>query len=210
VKLAIIDYGRGNLHSVHSGFEKAAELAGLDVNIQVTHDPAWILAADKVCLPGVGAMGDCFAQLKAAGLDQIVRQCFAQKPFLGICVGMQILFEAGDEHGGCEGLGLVAGQVVRFPKSELKVPHMGWSPVTHKPHPVLVGIPAGARFYFVHSYHVLPADPDLVLASAPYGVSVPAVIGRDNWLATQFHPEKSHQWGLQLLANFLNWSPTLS
>jgi glutamine amidotransferase len=138
-----------------------------------------------------------------------VRKAFAEKPFLGICVGMQVLFEFGDENGGSDGLGLVAGKVVRFvDKPGLKVPHMGWNQVFHQSHPLFDGIPNGARFYFVHSYKVAPTSPeDVQIATCDYGGQFPVAIAGKNWLATQFHPEKSHQWGLKLLSNFIQWQP---
>jgi len=206
--LAIVDYGRGNLHSVKSGFEKARDNLELDLDVLVTANVAEIEIADRVVLPGVGAMGDCFAQLQSSGLVEAVKHAFQHKPFFGICVGMQILLETGQENGGCKGLGYVPGQVVRFkPQENIKIPHIGWNQVEHGNHPLFAGIPDKARFYFVHSYHVaLPVDQQhLAIAQCEYGSGFPAAIGANNWVATQFHPEKSHQWGIQLLQNFLLW-----
>lgn len=211
MKIAIVDYGRGNLHSVQSGLEKALELSGLTGQVFLSADASMILSADKVVFPGVGAMGDCYQQLMTSGLEPVVRQAFATKPFLGICVGMQVLFESGEENGGSAGMGLIPGRVVRFEqKAGLKVPHMGWNQVMHQSHPLFKGIPSGARFYFVHSYQVQPKSvADVQIATCDYGGEFPVAIAGPNWLATQFHPEKSHQWGLQLLSNFIQWQPPI-
>lgn len=208
MKIAVIDYGRGNLHSVHSGVEKALDLSGIEGKVLLTSDAQKILDADRVIFPGVGAMGDCYQQLVKSGLKNVVLEAFAAKPFLGICVGMQVLLEQGEENGGSPGLGLVKGKVVRFAdKPGLKVPHMGWNQVIHDGHPLFDGIPTGARFYFVHSYKVAPVNAEQVIARTDYDGWFPAAIGGKNWFATQFHPEKSHQWGLRLLVNFIRWTP---
>lgn len=211
MQIAIVDYGRGNLHSVHSGLEKAVELSGVDAKVVLTSDPEVIAAADKVVFPGVGAMGDCYQQLLNSNLDAAVREAFKSKPFLGVCVGMQVLFETGEENGGSDGLGFVKGKVVKFAAEQgLKVPHMGWNEVFHNDHPLFEGIPQAARFYFVHSYKVQPADIAVQQAHCEYGGQFTAAVGADNWFATQFHPEKSHQWGLKLLSNFVKWNPAKS
>ena len=207
--IAIVDYGRGNLHSVLSGFEQAAKLLGRDYTVQITADPEEIRSARRVVLPGVGAMGDCYQQLVQSGLKDEVIKAFKEKPFMGICVGLQILFEAGEENGGCEGLGLIPGQVIKFRQPDgqepLKIPHIGWNQVHAKPHKLFQGIPQDARFYFVHSYHgaLDAAHQHLEIATCDYGAPFPVVIGEKNWVAIQCHPEKSHKWGLQLIQNFL-------
>ena len=207
--VAVIDYGMGNLHSV----AKALEHAG-SAKVIVSHDPATILAADRVVLPGVGAIRDCIAEIRRLGMDQVIQEAAANKPFLGVCVGMQALMEFSEENGGTACLGLLPGQVKFFGESlrdphsgtPLKVPHMGWNQVhQEQSHPLWAGIPQDARFYFVHSYYVSPADPALLAASSEHGVQIAAAVARDNIFAAQFHPEKSQQVGLQLYANFLQW-----
>ncbi len=207
--IAIIDYGMGNLHSVAKAFEHVAPRA----EVAVTADPAVILGAGRVVFPGVGAMADCVRELETRGLTGAVRQAAAQKPFLGICLGLQALFEHSEE-GGCTGLGILPGRVLRFPgeamKDEagekLKVPHIGWNTVHQvMPHPMWAGIEDGARFYFVHSYYVEPASPDLVAAVSHYPFAFTCAVARGNLFAVQFHPEKSQAAGLRLLANFVTW-----
>lgn len=208
--IAIIDYGMGNLHSVSKAFEHVAP----DANVIVSSDADKIRSADKVVLPGVGAMRDCMAEMKRLGVDALVKEVSVDRPFLGICVGMQALLEHSEENDGVDSIGLFPGHVMRFAddlKEEgqrLKVPHMGWNQVKQKlDHPLWHDIENNSRFYFVHSYYV-PADSgeDYVVGQAQYGCSLAAAIARDNIFAVQFHPEKSQHSGLQLLKNFAHWS----
>jgi len=208
--IAVIDYGMGNLRSV----SKALEHVAGGKPVVVTADPAVVAAAKRVVFPGQGAMPDCMAELDARSLRAAVLAAAQDKPFLGICVGEQMLFERSDE-GNVPALGVFAGQVRRFPDEKmhlptgerLKVPHMGWNEVRQTPHALWNGIADGARFYFVHSYFVEPADPALVTGSCTYGVPFTCAVGRDNIFAVQFHPEKSARDGLQLLKNFVEWRP---
>ena len=214
--VAVVDYGMGNLRSVAKALEHVADASPSRVEVVVTADPAVVAAADRVVVPGQGALPDCMEQLRQRGLKDAVIQAAASKPFLGICVGLQMLFDHGEE-GDVPGLGVLAGQVPRFPKgapmvaadgSALKVPHMGWNEVRQaKPHPLWEGIEDGARFYFVHSYYVVPADPAITLGTTTYGLSFTSAVARDNIVAVQFHPEKSAQSGLRLLRNFMHWNP---
>ena len=205
--VAIIDYGMGNLRSVAKAIEHVAP--GHDVFI--TSDPARVTAAERVVFPGQGAMPDCMRELDARGLRPAVLAAAAEKPFLGICIGQQMLFEHSAE-GDVPGLGVLPGEVVRFPDakmlaadgSRLKVPHMGWNEVRQcGPHPLWEGIPDGERFYFVHSYYVVPAAPGLAAAETDYGVRFTSAVARANIFAAQFHPEKSAAAGLRLLGNFI-------
>ncbi|MGZ7445753.1 imidazole glycerol phosphate synthase subunit HisH [Paenibacillus sp. TH7-28] len=200
MKLAIVDYGMGNLHSVG----KAVERLGYEGI--VTGDEARVLAADGVLLPGVGAFGDAMEHLRASGLDAVVRQAAASgKPLLGICLGMQLLFDESEEHGRNEGLGLLPGRAVRFAGGEgLKVPHMGWNRLEflQPENPLFAGLEEG-HVYFVHSYHVLPERGEDLLAVTDFGHPVTAIVGRGNVYGMQFHPEKSGQLGMALLRNFL-------
>ena len=208
--IAVIDYGMGNLRSVSQALEHVA--GGRPV--VVTADPAVVAAAERVVFPGQGAMPDCMRELDARGLRPAVLAAARDKPFLGICIGLQMLF-AHSAEGDVAGLGVFAGEVLRFPDEKmvdhngqrLKVPHMGWNRVQQKPHALWAGIADGARFYFVHSYCVQPADPALVTGTTEYGVPFTCAVGRDNIFAVQFHPEKSAQDGLQLLKNFVEWRP---
>ena len=206
--VAVIDYGMGNLHSV----AKALEHVGAG-KVLVTSDAAVIREADRVVFPGVGAIRDCMAEIKRLGFDSLVREVSADRPFLGICVGMQALLERSEENDGVDCISLFPGQVRFFGKDlyeggeHLKVPHMGWNEVRQTPHALWNGIADGARFYFVHSYFVEPADPALVTGSCTYGVPFTCAVGRDNIFAVQFHPEKSARDGLQLLKNFVEWRP---
>ena len=197
--IAIVDYGMGNLRSVQKGFEKVGHAA------TVTADPAVVAAAQKIVLPGVGAFADAIAQLRAGGLDRPVLEGIAAgKPFLGICLGLQLLFEVSHEDGRHEGLGVLEGEVVRFRvPAGYKVPHMGWNQleIRRRP-PLLEGIADGAHFYFVHSYYVVPRDKQVIAAEASYPEPFTAMVWRDNLFATQFHPEKSQADGLRLLRNF--------
>jgi glutamine amidotransferase len=212
--IAVIDYGSGNLRSAAKALERAGREAGLDADVRVTDSAAKVAAADRIVLPGVGAFGDCWRGLNA--LDGVVDALHetvigAGRPFLGICVGMQLMATRGLEYGETPGLDWIAGDVdaLRPADPALKIPHMGWNalePVEPR-HPVLAGLSADAHAYFVHSYAFLARDPAHVLATTDYGGPVTAVIGRDNLVGTQFHPEKSQSTGLRLLANFLTWTP---
>jgi glutamine amidotransferase len=196
----------GNIRSVSKALERVAPRE----QVEVTSDPGVIRASDRVVVPGQGAMPDCMAQLAASGAREAVIAAARDKPFLGICIGMQMLFERGEE-GDTPGLGLLAGGVPRFPAARmagLKVPHMGWNQVRQaKPHALWDGIASGERFYFVHSYYPAPADAGLVTGTCEYGVSFTCAISRDNIFAVQFHPEKSQAAGLRLLSNFVQWRP---
>lgn len=208
--VAVIDYGMGNLRSV----TKALEHVGRGDRVRVTYDPELIARADRVVFPGVGALRDCMTELQRLALDDAIRECARNKPFLGICLGMQALFDRSDENGGTPGLGIIAGEVRGFGKSlidpvsgvRLKVPHMGWNEVHQtRPHPLWEGIAQDSRFYFVHSYYTVPADAADITGVGRYACDFAAAVGRDNVFAVQFHPEKSHQAGLGLLANFMAW-----
>ena len=213
---AIIDYGSGNLHSAAKAFERAARETASETRILVTSNPADVIAADGVVLPGVGAFADCKRGLDAVpgmrdALETAVRE--QARPFLGICVGMQLMATRGLEHGVHAGLGWVEGEVAPIAPADksLKIPHMGWNTLTAaRPHPLLDRVDTGAdgwHAYFVHSYHMRLADRDWLLAETDYGGPVTAMIARDNMAGTQFHPEKSQRLGLKLLANFLSWKP---
>ena len=201
-RIALLDYGMGNLHSA----AKALEHVGAEVD--VTNDPKLVAKADKIVFPGVGAMRDCMHGMQQAGIDEVVRQAVFNKPVLAICVGMQALMQHSEENGGSAGLGIFSGQVQRFkPQTELKVPHMGWNQVhqCQPDHPLWQDIAQDSRFYFVHSYFVKPNDAALTAATCDYGHDFSAALLQDNLFATQFHPEKSHTAGLQLLKNFVEW-----
>jgi glutamine amidotransferase len=211
--VAIIDYGSGNLRSAEKAFARAAAEAETGQDIIVTADPGVVAEAARVVLPGVGAFADCRAGLlgidgMGAALERAVRQ--RKAPFFGICVGMQLMAEWGLEHGRHPGLGWLRGEVALLQPSDpaLKIPHMGWNDLTVRAaHPVLDGIGTGEHVYFVHSYAFRPADPADLLATVDYGGPVAAMVGRDNMIGTQFHPEKSQAAGLRLIANFLRWTP---
>jgi glutamine amidotransferase len=213
MSVAIIDYGSGNLRSAAKAFERAAREAELDTNIQVTSDPRTVMQASHIVLPGVGAFADCRAGLYAVpGMVAVLEREVIErgKPFIGICVGMQLMATRGLEHGVHAGLDWIKGDIVRVvpEDSALKVPQMGWNALADiAKHPVLDGIETGAHAYFVHSYKLDAADKSNVLATVDYGGKVAAVVGRDNMVGTQFHPEKSQQTGLRLIANFLEWRP---
>jgi glutamine amidotransferase len=197
--IAIIDYQMGNLRSVQKGFEKVGYQA------TITSDPALLAEADKIVLPGVGAFGDAMAELERRHLVEPIRQAIAAgKPFLGICLGLQLLFDVGYEGGRHAGLGVLAGEVVRFDlPADYKVPHMGWNQLQiRRPAPVLAGLAEGTHCYFVHSYHVVPRDADVVATQTDYGRPFCSMVWRDNIFATQFHPEKSQADGLKILRNF--------
>ncbi len=203
--IAVVDYGVGNLRSAAKGLERAAMAAGVDVAVRVTARADEIERAAAVVLPGVGAFGACMESLGAAGLrDVVVAAARSGRPFLGICVGMQILFEESSEFGRVPGLGLLPGRVVRFRSTDVKIPHMGWNALDVNPgFPLLAGTPRGTHVYFVHSYYCEPADGSLVAATATHGSErFAAAVGRGNVFATQFHPEKSQAAGLEILARF--------
>ncbi len=210
--VAIIDYGSGNLRSCAKAFERAARDRALSEIVAVTSDPAAVLRADRVVLPGVGAFADCMRGLLAVpgmreALDEAVRK--RAKPFLGICVGMQLMAERGVEFGTHKGLGWIEGEVRAIePLDGLKVPHMGWNDLTVRDgEPLFKGLPTGTPMYFVHSYSLYPARAEDVSASAEYGGTVTASLRRGNMAGTQFHPEKSQDAGLRLIGNFLDWRP---
>jgi len=211
--VAIVDYGSGNLRSAAKAFERAAREAGTNERVLVTSSPAEVAAADRIVLPGVGAFADCRAGLYAVPgmVDTLQRDVIERgKPFLGICVGMQLMATRGVEYGVHAGLDWIAGDVVRIEpgKDHLKIPHMGWNELTDlKPHALLDGIAPRAHAYFVHSYQLAASKPETVLALTDYGGPVTAIVGRDNLAGTQFHPEKSQETGLRLIANFLRWKP---
>ena len=211
MKVVVVDYGMGNLCSVAKAIEHVAPQAV----VRVSSDAAEIAAADRVVVPGQGAMPDCMRELAARGLREAVIRAAAAKPFLGICVGLQMLFGHAEE-GDVMGLEILPGHVPRFPPaamvaadgSRLKVPHMGWNRVQQaEAHPLWEGIEDGARFYFVHSYYVEPASPEVIAGSTDYGIPFTSAIARANIFAVQFHPEKSARDGLRLLANFMRWNP---
>lgn len=205
--VAVIDYGRGNVRSVAN----AIEYCGADV--VVTADPATIDDATHIILPGVGAFGDAMTALHARHIPEVLhRQAFEKgKPFLGVCLGMQLLASLSAEHGEHEGLGWIAGDVVRFTPGPdaLKIPHMGWNNISvKKQHPLLERLSAEQlNFYFVHSYHFRPSDPDVLVAVCDFGSPFAAVVAKDNIVAAQFHPEKSQDSGIEVLENFIAWSP---
>jgi glutamine amidotransferase len=204
LKIAVVDYGMGNLKSVSKALEHVAPRAA---QVVVTADPKAILASERVVVPGQGAMPDCMRQLAASGAREAVIAAARDKPWLGLCIGLQMLFERGEE-GDTAGLGVLPGGVPRFQAPGLKIPHMGWNEVIQeRPHPLWQGIPDRSRFYFVHSYYPAPADRALVAATCVYGAPFTCAVARDNIFAVQFHPEKSQSAGLQLLSNFVNWRP---
>jgi glutamine amidotransferase len=208
--IVVVDYGMGNLRSVAKAFEHVAPKA----RVLISGDVAQVRAADRVVLPGQGAMPDCMRHLDASGLREAVLDAARDKPLFGVCIGEQMLFDESEE-GDTAGLGVLPGRVVRFPAgmtaadgARLKVPHMGWNRVVQeRAHPLWAGVPDGAYFYFVHSYYAQPAEAALSVGASEYGLRFTCVIARDNIFATQFHPEKSAANGLRLYANFVDWRP---
>jgi glutamine amidotransferase len=216
MSVAIIDYGSGNLHSAAKAFERATQSMENPQKVVVTRDPETVYRADRIVLPGVGAFADCRRGLDAVnGMADALTEAVRNKarPFLGICVGMQLMASRGKEHVITEGLNWIEGDVVKIaPDDEnLKVPHMGWNTLDLvQEHPVLERLPLGPKgrhAYFVHSYHLEPASEADVLARADYGGPVTAIVGKDTAIGTQFHPEKSQRFGLALISNFLKWKP---
>jgi glutamine amidotransferase len=209
-KIVVLDFGMGNLRSV----ARALECVAPHVEVRISSDPLHVRAADRVVLPGQGAMPDCMRQLDAAGLREPVLEALRTKPVFGICVGEQMLCDFSDE-GNVPCLGVLPGRVQRFPVDlqsadgvRLKVPHMGWNQVEQQAaHPMWAGIESGAAFYFVHRYYVVPDDSAWIAAVSDYGLRFTCAVARDNIFATQFHPEKSARHGLRLLANFIDWRP---
>ncbi|WP_163831011.1 imidazole glycerol phosphate synthase subunit HisH [Spartinivicinus ruber] len=211
-KVVVVDYGMGNLHSVAKALEA---VAAPDTKVIVSSESHHIKAADRIVFPGVGAIRDCVAAVRQAGIDQVITEVFDSKPILAICVGMQMLFEHSAENNGVDCLGLLPGQVKFFGREltdssgqHLKVPHMGWNQVhqTQTIHPMWHNIEQDSRFYFVHSYYVKAANVALVKGRCEYGHLIDVAVGQHNLFAVQFHPEKSAQAGLQLLANFMSWN----
>jgi glutamine amidotransferase len=207
LKIAVVDYGMGNIRSVSKALEHVAPRA----EVLVTANPEAIRMADRVVVPGQGAMPDCMRQLAASGAREAVVEATKRKPFLGICIGLQMLFEHGEE-GDTPGLGLLPGRVPKFSaavaEAGLKIPHMGWNEVLQaRPHALWDGVADRSRFYFVHSYYPQPADRELTAGTCAYGDSFTCAVARDNIFAVQFHPEKSQNSGLRLLSNFIQWRP---
>lgn len=221
MNVVIVDYGSGNLHSAQKAFERVVRDHGLGMSVSLTSDPEVVRRADRVVLPGVGAFADCRRGLDAVtGMVEALNEVVTQKgrPFLGICVGMQLLATYGREYETSEGLGWIPGEVVLIDPEDktLKIPHMGWNNLsgvnTQSPlaHALLDGIPLGSQgwnAYFVHSYHLKADQADHVLATTDYGQPITAIVGRDTIVGTQFHPEKSQKLGLAFIANFLRWQP---
>jgi len=213
VKVAIVDYGSGNLRSAAKAFERAASENGISARIEVTNRPEAVARADRVVLPGVGAFADCrrglasVPDLESALCEAVIAR---SRPFLGICVGMQLMADRGREFETVAGLGWIGGEVVAIEPRDraFKIPHMGWNEIEPRaPHPLIAELGAGAHAYFVHSYHFRLADPADLVAVTDYGGPLTAIIGRDNLAGTQFHPEKSQAAGLRLIGNFLRWRP---
>lgn len=214
--VAIIDYGSGNLHSAAKAFERAAREHGSELAVKVTSEPGEVAEADRIVLPGVGAFADCKQGLaRIPGMIEALEEAVQEegRPFLGICVGLQLMAERGLEHGVTPGLGWIGGEVGAITPADpaLKIPHMGWNTlrVVHE-HALLEGIPTGEQglhAYFVHSYHFVPEDEEALVASTDYGGPITAFVAKNNMAGTQFHPEKSQKLGLALIANFLRWNP---
>ncbi|WP_338086897.1 imidazole glycerol phosphate synthase subunit HisH [Magnetospirillum aberrantis] len=213
-RVVIVDYGSGNLRSAAKAFERVVAEEGLDAQVVVSSDAETVRGADRVVLPGVGAFADCHAGLGALpGMVEAMAEQVLERgrPFMGICVGMQLMATVGREHGTHQGLGWIKGEVLPITPSDpaLKVPHMGWNELAFVPgsHPLLADLPDNPHAYFVHSYRYAVTDPKHQLARVDYGGPICAAIGRDNLVGTQFHPEKSQVTGLRVIANFLKWKP---
>jgi len=216
--VAVVDYGMGNLRSVSQAVAHVARELG-EFHVVVTADPDQVRAAERVVLPGQGALPDCMRELRDSGLEAAVLEAAATKPLMGVCIGMQMLLERSEEGAGTAGtpgLGLIPGEVVRFrlegrsqpDGSRFKVPQMGWNEVIQaRAHPIWAGVPDASHFYFVHSFHARPSDPRHSVGETDYGGRFTSALARDNIFATQFHPEKSAALGLALYRNFLNWNP---
>ena len=212
-KVAVIDYGMGNLHSVAKAVEQVGYELGEATEVHITSDPKIIAAADRVIFPGVGAIRDCMAEIKRLNVGQIVEEAMKTKPVLAICVGMQALMQHSEENGGVDCLGFMKGQVKYFGDNiidknsqRLKVPHMGWNEVKQtQQHSLWRDVPDNSRFYFVHSYYVKADDSEKITGTTNYGTEIVATLAADNIFATQFHPEKSQTVGLTMLRNFLQW-----
>ena len=216
MRVAIIDYGSGNLRSATKAFERAAREIGIDAEIELTDKADRVASADRIVLPGVGAYADCRRGLDAVdGMSEALTQVVERdaRPFIGICVGMQLMSSRGLEKTTTRGLGWISGDVVEMTPNDpsLKIPQIGWNTLDlHRPHPLFADIPTGAEglhAYFVHSYHLAASNPDDVIATTNYGGAMTAFVGRDNLVGAQFHPEKSQKLGLALIANFLRWKP---
>lgn len=209
--IGVIDYGMGNLHSLGKALERVSGSG----RVVISYDAEELLKCDRLVLPGVGGVRECMKELQRLELNQLIAEAARSKPLLGVCLGMQVMLEWSDENGGVPALGLFPGRVTRFPDppedgsaERLKVPHMGWNRVRQaRPHPLWQGVPDDAWFYFVHSYHAAPANPEHVLGATDYGYTFASAIARDNIAAFQFHPEKSQANGMLLLANFTSWDP---
>ena len=201
--IAIVDYGMGNVRSV----QKALEYVAPSDKCILTSDPQVLRDSDRIVFPGQGAMGSCMSALEENSLVNEIKSSFKSKPFLGICLGLQLLFDSSEENNGTKGLSIVPGKVVKFKNNELKIPHMGWNNVNQsKDHPLWYNIENNTRFYSVHSYYVKPVNQDCVFGTTNYGHEFVSAIALDHVFAVQFHPEKSQNDGLQLLRNFVNWS----
>ncbi len=216
MKITIIDYGSGNLHSAGKAFERAVREAGFNASVSVTSDAEDVRASDRIVLPGVGAYADCRKGLDAVpGMVETLQEMVIQKakPFLGICVGTQLMAERGLEKTTTNGLGWIKGDVVEITPNDpaLKIPQIGWNTLEMlRPHPLMENIPTGTdgwHAYFVHSYHIAATDKNQIIATTDYGGAVTAIVGRDNMVGTQFHPEKSQKLGLAVITNFLRWKP---
>jgi imidazole glycerol-phosphate synthase subunit HisH len=213
MKVAIVDYGSGNLRSAAKAFERAAAEDGVSARVEVTSEPETVATADRIVLPGVGAFADCRRGLAGVpGLEAALHEAVIARarPFLGICVGMQLMADRGREFETVDGLGWIAGEVIAIEPRDttLKIPHMGWNQIEPQaPHPLLTGLKAGAHAYFVHSFQFCLDDPGDALATTDYGGPLTAMVRRGNLAGTQFHPEKSQETGLRLIGNFLRWRP---
>ena len=211
MKVAVVDYGSGNLASASRGLMLAAQQAGLDADVAVTADPDWVAAADRVVLPGQGAFADCAHGLAAVhGMREAIETTAARgRPFLGICVGMQLMAQRGLEHDVTPGFGWIPGDIAEMPAPGLRLPHMGWNTLDFAPgaHPLTAGLFPGDHAYFVHSFALVGGDPGQVIATTDYGGPVVAMVAAGNRAGTQFHVEKSQVVGLRILANFLRWTP---